>query len=390
MKRLYKFMISSVLASGLLLNTFNVFAESERDSKWIYDRQGNLIDTTGGSPYLRNSFSFGDTGVEVFNADGISLGKINLKREDIYAGAKHLSLDFPEETSTETIIKAPIVPVYQEPQTETTTEEITTIREDNSSNQKIIKVTIGSKTGNVNGENVAMDVAPYIQKVTDKTMIPLRFVATALGIEDKNIIFNQGSKAVTIVINDKNITFLPYETEIKNSRTFVPFRMLGEYLDLDVEWESSTKTAIMKGNIVSNQLKEENTSNAELTEQDIRAMEEEVVRLVNKERAKYGLQLLEISEKLMKTARAKSEDMIINNYYSHTAPNGYNMAKDLNIAENLNTGLATEENIIHIFNSWLNSQGHKENILNPNYRYIGVGIGVDEYGGGVWTQHFSY
>ena len=210
MKKFIKVLFSGVLVSSILLSSVNVFAESERDSKWIYDKKGTIIYDNGGSPLLRNKLNFEQYGVEVFDADGNSLGKIDIKKEDLYSNAVDLSLDFPNEikdNQTENSIKnngvtvkVPIVPVfeevYQEPTTETTTNN-SFINQNTAKNEKIIKVTIGSKIGNINGENVEMDIAPYIKNGI--TMIPLRFVASSLDIPDENIIFNQGSKSVTII-----------------------------------------------------------------------------------------------------------------------------------------------------------------------------------------------
>lgn len=90
----------------------------------------------------------------------------------------------------------------------------------------------------------------------------------------------------------------------------------------------------------------------------------------------------------MKTARIKSEDMAINNYFSHTAPNGYNMARELNVGENCHAGSSYPKGAV---DSWLNSQGHRENILSPNYNYIGVGYGKSLASDYVdyWTQQFK-
>ena len=302
--------------------------------------------------------------------------------------------------------------------------------------ERVVKISIGNKIANVNGENVALNVAPYVQKPSDSMMIPLRFVPTALGIPEQNIQYNPTNKEITINYNGTIAKFIantnklildgesfdmfinnthPVYTEIKNGNTFIPLRALESAFGIKIDWESSTKTAIMTNtiNIVDKNVENnndpiinetenntnesieensninENNQPKELTEEEKRAMEEEVVRLVNEEREKHGLQPLQISEKLMKTAREKSDDMVKNNYYSHTDPNGYTMAIDLNVAENINTGLATKENVYNIVNSWLNSEGHRDNILSENTKYIGVGIGINKYGGGMWTQQFS-
>lgn len=120
---------------------------------------------------------------------------------------------------------------------------------------------------------------------------------------------------------------------------------------------------------------------------DVRAYEEEVVRLVNIERAKEGLEPLELFEPAMDLARAKSQHMSDNKYFSHEDSNGNYMFHDLKtyastLAENIASGQRTPAEAI---NSWMNSTGHRENILNKNFKYIGVGFVQDSY---MWTQMF--
>nr|WP_317360058.1 stalk domain-containing protein [uncultured Tyzzerella sp.] len=399
MKKFKKILLSTTIITSVLFSTINVFAESERDSKWIYDKKGTIIYDNGGSPLLRDKLHFEQYGVEVFDADGNSLGKIDIEKEDLYSNASDLSLDFPNEvkdnntTETENFIKndgvtvkVPIVPVfeevYKEPITETTTNSI--VNQNAFKNEKVIKVTIGSKIGNVNGKNIEMDVAPYIKNGV--TMIPLRFVASSLDIPDENIIFNQDSKSVTIVYKNTNIHFLSYEIEIKNGRTFVPFRTLGEYLDLTIDWDNKTKTAIMKGT-VNNNFNEEQYNNTninnnnenqkenkeELTEANIRTMEEEVVRLVNEERVKNGLNPLQIDETLMHNARAKVNDMAENNYFSHYDKNGNSSFAQILGVEEVLTGYTEPNSAI---NSFMNSPLHKSSILRNTHTKIGVGINL--------------
>ena len=302
--------------------------------------------------------------------------------------------------------------------------------------ERVVKISIGNKIANINGENVALNVAPYVQKPSDSMMIPLRFVSTALGIPEENIQYNPINKEITINYNGRTVKFIantnklilngesfdmfinnthPVYTEIKNGNTFIPLRALESAFGIKIDWESSTKTAIMTNtiNIVDKNVENnndpiinetenntnesieensninENNQPKELTEEEKRAMEEEVVRLVNEEREKHGLQPLQISEKLMKTAREKSDDMIKNNYASHTDPNGYNMAKELNVAENIHGVSSTPDSAVY---NWLDSkQGHKENILNPNLKYTGVGIAFDKNSEFIyyWTQQLS-
>lgn len=114
----------------------------------------------------------------------------------------------------------------------------------------------------------------------------------------------------------------------------------------------------------------------------------EVVKLVNKERANAGLKPLTVHAKLTTVALDKAKDMSNNNYFSHTSPthgSPFDMMKAYGISygyagENIAKGQRTPQEVM---NSWMNSQGHRENILSPNFTMIGVG-----YYNGYWVQEF--
>ena len=118
--------------------------------------------------------------------------------------------------------------------------------------------------------------------------------------------------------------------------------------------------------------------------------EKEVVSLVNAERAKHGLSPLSANQKLSEAAKAKSQDMKDKNYFSHTSPtygSPFDMIKSFGISynyagENIAKGQQTPQAVM---NAWMNSEGHRKNILNPNYKQIGVGY---VSAGNYWTQMF--
>ncbi|HQD05795.1 MAG TPA: CAP domain-containing protein [Bacillota bacterium] len=128
---------------------------------------------------------------------------------------------------------------------------------------------------------------------------------------------------------------------------------------------------------------------------DTRAQyEEKVLELVNKERAARGLRPLQWDEELRKVARAKSEDMRDRNYFAHDSPTYGSLAEMLSTfgvkyrfaGENLAAGQKTPQEVVA---GWMNSDGHRENILNPRFTHLGVGYAD---GGGkyfyYWTQIF--
>lgn len=138
-----------------------------------------------------------------------------------------------------------------------------------------------------------------------------------------------------------------------------------------------------------------NTNNQQVetpknTTQSISNFEQQVVDLTNAERAKAGLKPLEIYSPLMKSAHAKSEDMANNHYFSHTSPtygSPFDQMKTFGISyrsagENIAQGQRTPQEVVQ---AWMNSAGHRANILNANYTHIGVGFVENGY---YWTQQF--
>ncbi|WP_461204525.1 CAP domain-containing protein [Clostridium sp. DL1XJH146] len=125
----------------------------------------------------------------------------------------------------------------------------------------------------------------------------------------------------------------------------------------------------------------------------IKSFEDEVARLVNIERSKQGLPSLKLNWQLSRVARYKSQDMINKNYFSHTSPtfgDPFKMIKDFGInyrtaGENIAYGQNSAQEVM---NGWMNSQGHRSNILNSNFSQIGVGLSIDQSGRKYWTQMF--
>ncbi|RWZ58037.1 hypothetical protein EQV77_09630 [Halobacillus fulvus] len=140
----------------------------------------------------------------------------------------------------------------------------------------------------------------------------------------------------------------------------------------------------------SQQVVTEDKSNEEAVSSDVSAFEQKVVELTNAERAKQGLAPLELDPELSVVAKDKSLDMQNNNYFSHNSPNygsPFDMMKAYGIdyrtaGENIAMGQTSPEQVV---NGWMNSEGHRKNIMNPNFTHIGVGHAEN---GNYWTQMF--
>ena len=126
------------------------------------------------------------------------------------------------------------------------------------------------------------------------------------------------------------------------------------------------------------------------TDTSILSFEKEVVQLVNEIRTQNGLRSLTYDWELSRVARYKSQDMKDNKYFSHTSPvygSPFQMMKSFGITyrsagENIARGYATPQAVV---DGWMNSSGHRANILNASFTRIGVGYVA---GGHYWTQMF--
>lgn len=125
---------------------------------------------------------------------------------------------------------------------------------------------------------------------------------------------------------------------------------------------------------------------------DEHAFIKEVVELVNIERAKAGLSLLTIDTKVQAAAMVRAKEC--EQLFSHTRPDGSSFAtalKEQNVSyrsagENIAWGQKSPEEVM---NAWMNSAGHRANIMNPNFTTIGVGYYENTNGTDYWCQLFT-
>jgi uncharacterized protein YkwD len=121
----------------------------------------------------------------------------------------------------------------------------------------------------------------------------------------------------------------------------------------------------------------EKTAEPKKTDDDLLEIEANVVSYTNNERARYGLPALQVDKQLMQTAREHCSWMTRNRIFQHTRRP---------VAENIAMGQPSSQDVVR---SWMNSSGHRANILNPNHRHIGVGAYRTESGTIYWVQQFT-
>ncbi|MCI5898068.1 MAG: CAP domain-containing protein [Firmicutes bacterium] len=120
---------------------------------------------------------------------------------------------------------------------------------------------------------------------------------------------------------------------------------------------------------------------------------QQILALVNQKRNAQGLNALVLNDELSAVAQAKAEDMAAKGYFSHTSPtygSPFDMMKSFGInytaaGENIAKGYSSASSVM---DGWMNSEGHRANILNTNFTQLGVGYYVDGNGTAYWVQMF--
>lgn len=161
---------------------------------------------------------------------------------------------------------------------------------------------------------------------------------------------------------------------------------------ISVKYEQGLKEIIQENPTVKNPdlIYPGQLINVPEADKGVSSFETEVVRLVNRVRSQNGLKPLSSDWQLSRVARVKSQDMADKNYFSHTSPtygSPFDMMKSFGIsyktaAENIAMGQKTPRAVV---DAWMNSPGHRKNILNPSFTSIGVGYVAK---GNIWTQMF--
>lgn len=139
---------------------------------------------------------------------------------------------------------------------------------------------------------------------------------------------------------------------------------------------------------------ENNTGNSSGTQasSNMNSDEKEVFNLINQQRTNNGLSALKVDSEVQRVARIKAEDMVTNNYFSHTSPtygSPFDMLKSFKISyRTAGENIAANSSNSGAVNAWMNSSGHKANILNSSFNYTGIGVVNSSKYGKIFVQMF--
>lgn len=134
------------------------------------------------------------------------------------------------------------------------------------------------------------------------------------------------------------------------------------------------------------------SSNSNSTTTAMTTDEKEVFDLINNQRTQNGLSALKLDTETLRVARIKAQDMVDNNYFSHNSPtygSPFQMLNSFRISyKTAGENIAGNSSNSSAVTAWMNSSGHKANILNSSFNYTGIGVVKSSKYGKVYVQMF--
>lgn len=232
--------------------------------------------------------------------------------------------------------------------------------------------------------NSTVTLTPPYKNINGRILVPVRAIAEGSGASVKW----DGTTQI-VIIDSTNKVITNSETgqkfDVNNAQSRVE-----SYFSTNQNNQVTTKT--IEDSMTEDEIRSEYFGSGQATLEEHQV---EVLRLINIEREKVGAPPLEADPKLMEIAQLKAEEMESLNYLDHNSPNYGTPQKfaehygyDGKIGENIGGGSYAPSAVVGMF---MRSESHKENMLNPNYKYIGIGrAGEIEDGKGLAVQMFSY
>lgn len=191
----------------------------------------------------------------------------------------------------------------------------------------------------------------------------------AVNLKNNQVGFIQKSDCTPVVVDDK----APSGTNLSQGA-------------------SPQSTGPQQGTTTQGTTKTPQTPSAKTNSTTMTSDEQQMVKLVNDARTQNGVPALKVDMQLTNVARIKAQDMIDNKYFSHYSPkygSPFDMMKAFGIKYvKAGENIAGNSSVQNAFNSLMNSPGHRQNILSPDYTHIGIGIKSGGSYGKMFSQMF--
>lgn len=240
----------------------------------------------------------------------------------------------------------------------------------------------------INNNPVEFDQPPII--LNDLTYVPFRAIFEQFGMA---VQWSDEEKRATAYNDEHNISFvmgydfifihglgkpIPQGPVIYNSRLLIPLRALAEGINGNVFWDEGSRSVYISYDQAVND----------------KTLPKEVLRLTNEIRVQNGLNELVWDDELARVGREHCIDMAAREYFDHNTPEGLSPLDRMQNAgiwrnyagENIAAGQIDPQAVV---DAWMESPGHRDNILFPNYTRMGVSFYRGGNYGVYWAQEFS-
>lgn len=231
-------------------------------------------------------------------------------------------------------------------------------------------------------------------------IITLSVVTISLGMDHYyNVDFTTGLVTASLLnVRSGPGTKFPIVATVKKNEYIRVFAGIGDWyvVQLDSNYIGAVSKKYIKpiypntgtGTGLNNSDSNNNTTNATNLTSD----EWEVFNLINQQRSQNGLSPLKIDYEVQRVARIKAQDMVNNNYFSHTSPtygSPFNMLNNFKVSyRTAGENIAGNSSNSAAVTAWMNSSGHKANILNSSFNYTGIGVINGSKYGKIYVQMF--
>jgi len=231
-------------------------------------------------------------------------------------------------------------------------------------------------------------------------IITLSVVTISLGMDHYyNVDFTTGLVTASLLnVRSGPGTKFPIVATVKKNEYIRVFAGIGDWyvVQLDSNYIGAVSKKYIKpiypntgtGTGLNNNDSNNNTTNTTNLTSD----EWEVFNLINQQRSQNGLSPLKIDYEVQRVARIKAQDMVNNNYFSHTSPtygSPFNMLNNFKVSyRTAGENIAGNSSNSAAVTAWMNSSGHKANILNSSFNYTGIGVINGSKYGKIYVQMF--
>jgi len=232
-------------------------------------------------------------------------------------------------------------------------------------------------------------------------IITLSVVTISLGMDHYyNVDFTTGLVTASLLnVRSGPGTKFPIVATVKKNEYIRVFAGIGDWyvVQLDSNYIGAVSKKYIKPiypntgtrtGLNNNDSNNNNTTNTTNLTSD----EWEVFNLINQQRSQNGLSPLKIDYEVQRVARIKAQDMVNNNYFSHTSPtygSPFNMLNNFKVSyRTAGENIAGNSSNSAAVTAWMNSSGHKANILNSSFNYTGIGVVNGSKYGKIYVQMF--